>query len=49
MFQRFADMGGVGGVIAVDAKANIVMPFSSEGMYRGFVNSKGEKKTMIYH
>jgi beta-aspartyl-peptidase (threonine type) len=41
-------IGGEGGLIAVDAQGNITMPFNSEGMYRGFVNSDGEFFTAIY-
>jgi beta-aspartyl-peptidase (threonine type) len=39
---RLTEIGGEGGLIAVDASGNIVLPFNSEGMYRGFVTS-GEK------
>jgi len=41
-------MGGDGGMIGVDADGNIVMPFNTEGMYRGFAKSTGEMKTDIY-
>lgn len=40
--------GGEGGVIAIDAKGNIAMPFNTEGMYRGSINTKGEKFIGIY-
>jgi beta-aspartyl-peptidase (threonine type) len=42
------DIGGEGGLIAVDALGNIALPFNSEGMYRGFVNSDGEIIVEIY-
>ncbi|WP_394176077.1 isoaspartyl peptidase/L-asparaginase family protein [Thalassotalea litorea] len=32
--QVLVDAGGSGGVIAIDAKGNISMPFNSKGMYR---------------
>jgi beta-aspartyl-peptidase (threonine type) len=41
-------IGGEGGLIAVDAQGNIALPFNSEGMYRGFANSKGQHAVMIY-
>lgn len=33
---ELAEVGGEGGVIAVDALGNVAMPFNSAGMYRGF-------------
>jgi beta-aspartyl-peptidase (threonine type) len=41
-------IGGEGGLIAVDARGNITMPFNSEGMYRGCVKEDGEFITAIY-
>lgn len=32
--KRILEIGGDGGLIAVDAKGNITMPFNTEGMYR---------------
>ncbi len=32
-------LDGAGGLIAVDAHGNVVMPFNTEGMYRGYVVS----------
>ena len=37
-----------GGVIAVDNKGNIAMPFNTNGMYRGFINSNGEMDVKLY-
>jgi len=42
------EAGGNGGVIAMDAKGNIAMPFNSEGMYRGYIRADGEPHTFIY-
>lgn len=42
------EIGGEGGLIAVDAQGNIVLEFNSEGMYRGFVTGNGEIKVEIY-
>ncbi len=46
--RRVLDIGGDGGLIAVDAKGNIAMPFNTEGMYRAFKISTGEKEIRIY-
>jgi len=37
--HRLKKMGGEGGLIAVDARGNICMPFNTEGMYRGMKNA----------
>ena len=41
-------IGGSGGLIAVDAKGNICLPFNSEGMYRGFARVGEALQTAIY-
>ncbi len=46
--QRILELGGDGGLIAVDAKGNISMPFNTEGMYRAFKKSSGESGLSIY-
>ncbi len=48
VMKKLVEMGGSGGIIALDAKGNVSMTFNSEGMYRGFVKSDGSKKVMIY-
>jgi beta-aspartyl-peptidase (threonine type) len=40
--------GGVGGLIALDAKGNVAMPYNTDGMYRGTITSDGKIKVMIY-
>ncbi|MBW3567543.1 MAG: isoaspartyl peptidase/L-asparaginase, partial [Proteobacteria bacterium] len=42
------NMGGGGGVIAIDAKGNIAMPFNTTGMYRGAITADGKLTTAIY-
>lgn len=37
-----------GGLIAIDNKGNIVLPFNSAGMYRGWMNSESEFFTGIF-
>ena len=43
------NMGGGGGVIAIDANGHIAMPFNTSGMYRGFIDVDGKMQTAIYH
>ncbi len=35
------ELGGTGGLIAVDAKGNIAMPFNTSGMFRAYSNKEG--------
>lgn len=41
-------LGGSGGLIAVDGKGNLALPFNSEGMYRGWVQQGGIFETAIW-
>jgi beta-aspartyl-peptidase (threonine type) len=45
---RMKALGGNGGVIAIDARGEIVMDFNSEGMFRGARTSAGRRETAIY-
>jgi beta-aspartyl-peptidase (threonine type) len=40
--------GGTGGMIALDHKGRLAMPFSARGMYRGVVRGSGELQTAIF-
>jgi beta-aspartyl-peptidase (threonine type) len=42
VYQKLIKIGGEGGLIAIDTKGNIEMPFNSEGMYRAMRKSGGE-------
>lgn len=42
------EMGGEGGLIAVDRAGNIALPFNSEGMYRAWVTTKSAPQVAIY-
>ena len=46
--KRILEIGGDGGLIAVDAKGNISMPFNTEGMYRASKSSSGLEEIAIY-
>lgn len=41
-------IGGEGGLIAVDSRGNVALPFNSEGMYRGYIQTDGEMVIQIY-
>ncbi|PVD52146.1 beta-aspartyl-peptidase [Terrimonas sp.] len=47
VMKRLPALGGDGGLIAVDSKGNIAMPFNTEGMYRGFMKD-GKAEVKIY-
>jgi beta-aspartyl-peptidase (threonine type) len=46
--ENLRDLGGEGGLVAVDAFGNVAMPFNCEGMYRAFITSDGEPVIEIY-
>ncbi|HLU80714.1 MAG TPA: isoaspartyl peptidase/L-asparaginase [Flavobacteriaceae bacterium] len=46
--EHLPKIGGDGGLIAVDSQGNVVMPFNTEGMYRGVMTSDGKKQISIY-
>lgn len=46
--KKLTELGGTGGVIAVDANGNIAMEFNTSGMFRGFIKSTGEKEIAIF-
>lgn len=46
--ERILKIGGDGGLIAVNSKGDIAMPFNTEGMYRGCRDSEGKKEILIY-
>jgi len=48
IYKRILEINGDGGLIAVDAKGNIAMPFNTEGMYRASKSSSGTEKVSIY-
>jgi L-asparaginase / beta-aspartyl-peptidase len=41
-------LGGTGGVIAVDARGELIMEFSTEGMFRGARDARGRREVAIY-
>jgi beta-aspartyl-peptidase (threonine type) len=41
-------LGGSGGLVAVDARGEVVMDFSTDGMFRGVRDSTGRREVAIY-
>jgi len=46
--QTLYELGGEGGLIAVDRAGNFTLPFNSEGMYRAWITSGQEEQIAIY-
>ena len=46
--EILVDAGGIGGIIAVDHKGNISMPFNSNMMFRAYAQADGEKGVLIF-
>lgn len=46
--RKLTELNGTGGVIALDTKGNIAMDFNTDGMFRGFIKSTGEKEIAIF-
>jgi beta-aspartyl-peptidase (threonine type) len=45
---RLREMGGEGGLVAVDFAGNVALPFNSEGMYRAWITSESAAQVAIY-
>ena len=48
IMERVPGLGGDGGAIAVDRDGNIAMPFSTSGMYRGWIRPDGSRGVAIF-
>lgn len=48
IINELADIGGSGGLIAIDSKGNISTPFNTKGMIRGSQTNKMELSSEIY-
>jgi beta-aspartyl-peptidase (threonine type) len=46
--KKVAQLGGEGGLIAIDNQGNISVPFNTSSMFRGWINNQGEKFTGIF-
>jgi beta-aspartyl-peptidase (threonine type) len=48
VMQVVPELGGDGGIIALDKDGNIALPFNTEGMYRGWIKPNGERGVAIF-
>ncbi len=48
IFGRFQELGGTGGLVAIDRRGNIALPFNTPGMYRGHYLQGKQIETSIY-
>jgi beta-aspartyl-peptidase (threonine type) len=48
IMKQLPQMGGDGGLIAVDRNGNYTMPFNTSGMYRGVIKADGKMEIKIY-
>jgi beta-aspartyl-peptidase (threonine type) len=48
VMRKLPTIDGLGGLIAVDHRGEVCMPFNSEGMYRGKALAGGPRSTAIY-
>jgi L-asparaginase / beta-aspartyl-peptidase len=48
VLAALAAVGGRGGAVAVDGRGRLALPFTSAGMYRGFVRAGGKLLTAIW-
>jgi beta-aspartyl-peptidase (threonine type) len=46
--KRLLEIGGDGGLVAIDAQGNISMEFNTDGMYRASVDANNHKTVAIY-
>jgi len=46
--DRAKQLGGTGGLIAIDQKSEMALPFNTNGMYRGYVDAQGKLVVEIY-
>jgi len=48
VIDEIGEMGGTGGLIAINTKGEVAMPFNTSGMYRGTVTREGTIAVAIY-
>lgn len=46
--KKVTDLGGVGGIVAIDNKGNVAMEFNTSGMYRASMNADGKLIVKMY-
>lgn len=48
VMKRVPELGGDGGVIAIDRQGHIALPFNTSGMYRGWIRTDGSRGTAVF-
>jgi beta-aspartyl-peptidase (threonine type) len=48
VLSKVAKLGGTGGLIAIDGRGNVALPFNTSGMYRGYADPTGKFVVEIY-
>lgn len=48
VMKKLVELGGEGGIIAIDKHGNIAMPFNTPGMYRGYIDRNGQAVVKIF-
>jgi len=48
IMEKLTDLGGYGGIISIDKHGNVAMPFTTEGMHRGYVLDDGDIVVKLY-
>jgi beta-aspartyl-peptidase (threonine type) len=48
VLDKVGKLGGTGGLIAIDRKGNMALPFNTGGMYRGHIDAGGNVRIDIY-
>ncbi|MEM6644897.1 MAG: isoaspartyl peptidase/L-asparaginase [Bacteroidota bacterium] len=48
VMDKLTELGGTGGIIALDAQGNVTMPFNTAGMYRASIDADGNRVVRIY-
>lgn len=48
VLKEIADLGGNGGLIAIDKNGNYAAPFNTSGMYRGMITKDGKIEVYIF-
>jgi len=46
--NKLTEMGGTGGIVSLDHNGNVSMEFNTPGMYRAYMNEKGDLQVGIY-
>ncbi|HWM42177.1 MAG TPA: isoaspartyl peptidase/L-asparaginase, partial [Burkholderiales bacterium] len=46
--KSVANLGGDGGLIALDRRGNVAMPFNSQGMFRACIDRRGRRSVAVF-